>query len=146
MDSLREGRSVDRVSAEVAAIGVRHQLVTRWSSLVAVDVTPTAPVDVETKTRNVPSLLPASWDFSKLFGGNRRSATGAATAIPMADRTEAPGAGVAIGQRIQSARIGSLPRGGTPATLLIALGTSGIGVGGALLALAERRRRDGASR
>ena len=145
MESLREGRSFDDVSAEIAAIGVRHQLVTRWSSLVAVDVTPTAPTGMKTKTRNVPSLLPAGWDFSKLFGGNRPPASGAATAIPMADRTEAPGAGVAIGQRIASARIGSLPRGGTPATLLIALGTSGLGVSGALLALAKRRRRDGAS-
>ncbi len=145
MDTLREGRALDDVSAEVAAIGVRHQLVTRWSSLVAVDVTPTAPVDADLETRNVPSLLPAGWDFSKIFGGGRRRTTAEASPMPMAARRPSPearGAGVAVGQRIASVRIGSLPQGGTPAALLVALGTSGLGVGGTLLALAGRRRRE----
>ncbi|MCR9095543.1 MAG: marine proteobacterial sortase target protein [bacterium] len=141
MDSLHEGRSMDEVSAEVAAIGVRHQLVTRWSSLVAVDVTPTAPVDAEPTTRRVPSLLPAGWDFSKIFGRRGRRERADASPAPMAVAPPAADA-VAIGQQIASVRIGRLPQGGTPAALLITLGASGLGLGGTLLAFASGRRRD----
>ncbi|MGB0618224.1 MAG: marine proteobacterial sortase target protein [Myxococcota bacterium] len=145
MDSLRSGRSIDDVSAEVAAIGVRHQLVTRWSSLVAVDVTPTAPVDVAPKTRNVPSLLPKGWDFWKVFGARKRLDARKATLTPVAASlrdTDSQRAGVAIGQPLAQVQIGRLPQGGTPATLLIGLGTSGFGLGASLLALAWRRRED----
>ncbi len=145
MDSLRSGRSIEDVSAEVAAIGVRHQLVTRWSSLVAVDVTPTAPVDVAPKTRNVPSLLPKGWDFLKVFGGRKRLDAQKATLRPVAASprdTDSQRAGVAIGQPLAQVQIGRLPQGGTPATLLIGLGASGVGLGASLLALARRRRED----
>ncbi|MBB84619.1 MAG: marine proteobacterial sortase target protein [Deltaproteobacteria bacterium] len=144
-DSLRSGRSIDDVSAEVAAIGVRHQLVTRWSSLVAVDMTPTAPLDVAPKTRNVPSLLPKGWDFLKVFGGRKRPEARKTTLTPVAASprdTDAQSAGVAIGQPLAQVQIGRLPQGGTPATLLIGLGASGVGLGASLLALARRRRED----
>ena len=141
MDSLHEGRSMDDVSTEVAAIGVRHQLVTRWSSLVAVDVTPTAPVDAEPKMRRVPSLLPAGWDFSKIFGRGGPRERADASPVPMATAPPAADA-VAIGRQIASVQIGRLPQGGTPAALLITLGASGLGLGGTLLAFAGGRRRE----
>lgn len=144
MDSLREGRDLDEVAVEVAAIGVRHQLVTRWSSLVAVDVTPTAPAGASPETRNVPSLLPAGWDFSKIFGSGRMRTPADASPPPMAARAPTaapPSSAVAIGQPIARVQIGRLPQGGSPATLLIAIGTSGLGFGSALLFFAGRRRR-----
>ena len=146
MDTLREGRGIDDVSAEVAALGVRHQLVTRWSSLVAVDVTPTAPPDAKADTRAVPTLLPKGWDFSKVFGnempkapsaGGRRSEGRFRAPMDLASVN----GGVAIGQPIASAQIGTLPQGGTPASLLIGLGASGLGLGSGLLAWSRRRSR-----
>ena len=108
MDSLDEGASIDRVSVEVAALGVKHQLVTRWSSLVAVDVTPTAPIDVEPSTRAIPSLLPKGWDFLGLFRPARP-----APSSPTASTVD---------QRLAQVSIGRLPQGATPAALLVAIG------------------------
>lgn len=140
MDSLHEGGDLDRVSAEVAGLGVRHQLVTRWSSLVAVDVTPTAPVGVEPDTRAVPSLLPRGWDFSKLFGRRDRqgpSSGPAARPAPLPDATRA--ATAAVAQPLAQVSVGRLPQGATPAALLVALGSSLLGVAGILF----RGRRPG---
>lgn len=141
MDELQEGRGIEEVSQAVATLGVRHQLVTRWSSLVAVDVTPTAPVDVEADPRAIPSLLPAGWDFSKLFGAAGGGAGKPAPPSPP-DLAAPPTrqAGVAVGQPRAQVRIGALPQGGTPATLLIALGAGCLGVGTGLLGWQARRR------
>jgi Ca-activated chloride channel family protein len=131
MDSLHEGATMDTVSQEVADLGVLHQLVTRWSSLVAVDVTPTRPVDTELDTRGGLSLLPKGWNWRKIFGGvaPRTGQTGPdhktnGTTPPAVPRA-------AIGQRMASAQIGRLPQGGTPTTLLFLLGTSLLSTAGA---------------
>jgi Ca-activated chloride channel family protein len=148
MNTLHEGEPIDRVSAEVAALGVRHQLVTRWSSLVAVDVTPTAPPHVESNTRAIPSLLPAGWDFRKIFAGSdpeqtaqaRRDAAAQKQSVPR-PATHAAANAVGITQPLAMIQIGALPQGGTPATLLVMLGASLMGGAGAALGL--RRRRPG---
>ncbi len=46
-DSLRQGADREKVRQDVLALGLRHNLVTDYTSLVAVDVTPTAPAGVE---------------------------------------------------------------------------------------------------
>ncbi|MCP4905764.1 MAG: VWA domain-containing protein, partial [bacterium] len=146
MDSLSAGGEIDRVSVEVAALGVRHQLVTRWSSLVAVDVTPTAPVGVVPETRAVPPLRPRGWDFLKLFGGAPpRGATGDG---PDAARDRGPnltGGGVgkatqrsSISQPVARVLIGRLPQGGTPAALFVSIGS--LLLGGAALTWPFARR------
>ena len=140
MDGLHEGRRIGDVSSEVAALGVRHQLVTRWSSLVAVDVTPTAPVDAETDTRAIPSLLPEGWDFSKIFGSGKPAAAPSGPHPAPADAgPPTTTAGFAIEQRFARVQVGALPQGGTPATLLIGLGASCLGTGSGLLAWGRRR-------
>ena len=131
MDSLHEGATMDTVSQEVADLGVLHQLVTRWSSLVAVDVTPTRPVDTELDTRGGPSLLPKGWNWRKIFGGAAPS-TGQTGPDHKTNGTTPPAVPrAAIGQRMASAHIGRLPQGGTPTTLLFLLGTSLLSTAGA---------------
>lgn len=131
MDSLHEGATMDTVSQEVADLGVLHQLVTRWSSLVAVDVTPTRPVDTELDTRGGPSLLPKGWNWRKIFGGAAPS-TGQTGPDHKTNGTTPPAVPrAAIGQRMASAQIGRLPQGGTPTTLLFLLGTSLLSTAGA---------------
>ena len=131
MDSLHEGATMDTVSQEVADLGVLHQLVTRWSSLVAVDVTPTRPVDTELDTREGPSLLPKGWNWRKIFGDAAPS-TGQTGPDHKTNGTTPPAVPrAAIGQRIASAKIGRLPQGGTPTALLFLLGTSLLSMAGA---------------
>ena len=152
MNSLHDGESVDRVSVEVARLGVRHQIVTRWTSLVAVDVTPTAPPEVELDTRAVPSLLPRGWDFLEVFGFGRASGATQLDAVPQPSGSSPPAArdalhrlmpaSISIGQRTASAQVGSLPQGGTPAALLVSMGSLLLGGAG----LAWRRARGVAGR
>ncbi len=66
LDSVLEGADPEAVREEVVALGIEHHLVTRHTSLVAVDVTPTAPPDANVEARRVPSLLPAGWQGTRL--------------------------------------------------------------------------------
>lgn len=141
MDSIHEGESIDRVSVEVAALGVRHQLVTRWSSLVAVDVTPTAPVDIEPDTRAILSLLPRGWKGWNRFMGassdadhpnpQRTDRDHSADPIGPADaNTRAAHRPVVIGTQVASVQIGRLPQGATPSALLLSIGSLLLGGAG----------------
>jgi Ca-activated chloride channel family protein len=49
--------------------------VSKYTSLVAVDVTPTAPAGVAAKTRPLPVNLPAGWSHEKVFGALPGTAT-----------------------------------------------------------------------
>ncbi len=64
MDSLHQGADAEEVRHAVIETGLRHHLVTDYTSLVAVDVTPTAPAGVAPVTRMVP-VNPAR----EVFGG-----------------------------------------------------------------------------
>ena len=75
MDSLAEGADADAVRRQVTELGVRHHLVSKYTSLVAVDVTPTAPAGVTAKTRPLPVNLPAGWSHEKVFGALPSTAT-----------------------------------------------------------------------
>lgn len=49
------------VRQEIVDLALAHHLVSRFTSLVAVDVTPTAPAGTTLAARNVPLSLPAGW-------------------------------------------------------------------------------------
>jgi Ca-activated chloride channel homolog len=55
----------------ILALALEHHLVTRLTSLVAVDRTPSRPDDAPLTRSDVPLNLPAGWDFDKVFGGER---------------------------------------------------------------------------
>jgi Ca-activated chloride channel family protein len=52
----------------ILALALQHQLVTRLTSLVAVDQTPSRPEGTPLKLTDLPLNLPAGWDFAKVFG------------------------------------------------------------------------------
>ena len=52
----------------ILALALQHQLVTRLTSLVAVDTTPSRPEGEPLKLTDLPLNLPAGWDFAKVFG------------------------------------------------------------------------------
>jgi Ca-activated chloride channel family protein len=52
----------------ILALALDHQIVTRLTSLVAVDKTPSRPEGASLKLSELPINLPAGWDFEKVFG------------------------------------------------------------------------------
>lgn len=52
----------------ILALALDHQIVTRLTSLVAIDKTPSRPEGAPLKLSELPINLPAGWDFAKIFG------------------------------------------------------------------------------
>jgi Ca-activated chloride channel family protein len=52
----------------ILALALDHQIVTRLTSLVAVDKTPSRPEGAPLKLSELPINLPTGWDFEKVFG------------------------------------------------------------------------------
>jgi Ca-activated chloride channel family protein len=75
MDRLREGGDRDEVRSAVVAVALRHRLVSAYTSLVAVDVTPTRPAHDGLETGLVPANLPAGAEYEKIFGKLPQTAT-----------------------------------------------------------------------
>jgi Ca-activated chloride channel family protein len=65
--TLRHGTPED-ADKTILALALEHQLVTRLTSLVAVDKTPSRPVGETLKLTELPLNLPAGWEFAKVFG------------------------------------------------------------------------------
>jgi Ca-activated chloride channel homolog len=68
----------------VLTLALDHHLVSRLTSLVAIDETPSRPAGARLARADLPLNLPAGWDFDKVFGGERR-------ATPPRDRAEGGG-------------------------------------------------------
>ena len=60
--------SPEEADKTILALALQHQLVTRLTSLVAVDKTPSRPEGTPLKLTDLPLNLPAGWDFAKVFG------------------------------------------------------------------------------
>ncbi len=67
MDSLSQGASEPDVRQGVVEVALRHHLVSKYTSLVAVDLTPTAPEGLA-KTRPLPVNMPHGWSHEAVFG------------------------------------------------------------------------------
>ncbi|MFH0302097.1 marine proteobacterial sortase target protein [Bradyrhizobium sp. 31Argb] len=73
IDDAEVARTTRQASPEdadktILALALEHQLVTRLTSLVAVDKTPSRPDGEPLKVSELPLNLPAGWDFAKVFG------------------------------------------------------------------------------
>ena len=53
---------------EILRVALEHHLVSRRTSLVAIDVTPARPDGVPLTRREMPVNLPEGWDYEKVFG------------------------------------------------------------------------------
>ncbi|MCO6185491.1 marine proteobacterial sortase target protein [Rhizobium sp. L1K21] len=56
------------VDAEIEKVALEHHLVSRMTSLVAVDVSKSRPDDEQLDRTKMPLNLPAGWDFDKVYG------------------------------------------------------------------------------
>ena len=74
-DAIVGGAPEDEVRPLIVATALEHHLVSRYTSLVAVDVTPIAPAGANPGRTQIPGLLPAGLDPAGLVGGLPRTAT-----------------------------------------------------------------------
>ena len=148
-------------------LGLKHHLVTRLTSLVAVDVTPSRPEGEDIDSTKVPLNLPDGWEMDKVFGemaedaadipvmapapqaGQRQASSRnalmrkqfASQATSMLATKSAPVTGRA---KIATAPTGQhqilLPRTSTRANLLILLGIMSLAIAGALMAWIQWRK------
>ncbi|MCA1377919.1 MULTISPECIES: marine proteobacterial sortase target protein [unclassified Bradyrhizobium] len=65
--TLRE-MTPEEADKAILALALDHQIVTRLTSLVAVDKTPSRPEGAPLKLSELPINLPAGWEFEKVFG------------------------------------------------------------------------------
>ncbi|WP_410824690.1 VIT domain-containing protein [Methylobacterium oryzisoli] len=110
--------------AAILALALEHGLMTRHTSLVAVDATPRRPAGVALTAADLPLNLPAGWDFAAVFG--ERSAA----PPPRERRAAVP---VTTPAASPASRSIDLPQTASPAPLHLWLGLSLLALG--LLAL-----------
>lgn len=77
MDRKTAGAPEETIREQVLEVALEHHLVSSYTSLVAVDVTPTRPESEGLSTRPVPTNLPAGWRFEKVFGAMPKGGTDA---------------------------------------------------------------------
>ncbi|MET0346301.1 MAG: marine proteobacterial sortase target protein [Casimicrobiaceae bacterium] len=66
MDAKRNGAPPDEVKRDVVAVALEHHLVSAYTSLVAVDITPSAPAGTIGKKTALPTNLPEGLTFGRL--------------------------------------------------------------------------------
>jgi Ca-activated chloride channel family protein len=119
------------VRAQVVSLGLTHHLVTKYTSLVAVDTTPTRPDGEPLSTRKLPHNLPHNWKFEQVFGDGAparlQEEAGMMRSLMVADAAPT----------VQGAAL-ALPQTATPAPLHFAAGLALAMF--ALMLMALRRR------
>lgn len=112
----------DAADARILRLALEHHLVSRLTSLVAVDKTPSRPANAPLTSADIPLQLPAGWDYDTLFGirADRNAQDNASmdmNGVSDAVRShESPASPSSQSQSIP------LPQTATPATLLLLQG------------------------
>ena len=68
MDRRREGAPEEEIRAAVLQVALEHKLVSRYTSLVAVDRTPARTAEALLKSAAVATNLPEGWTYEGVFG------------------------------------------------------------------------------
>jgi Ca-activated chloride channel homolog len=126
----------EETDRRILALALGHHLVSRLTSLVAVDTTPSRPAGTHLARAELPLNLPAGWDFDKVFGtfgeGSRDPAprhedrTDATPGLKLADASHAaapPAQARAVSMPVASSQGGVvLPKTATDAEIRMMLG------------------------
>ncbi|WP_282607679.1 marine proteobacterial sortase target protein [Pelagibius sp. Alg239-R121] len=150
-DGLYLGRDPVAVRMDALEVALEHQLVTRYTSLVAIDDEPARPDDEALQSHEVPRELPEGWSHEKVFGSEESllepepepaalpAPQPAKSKIMPARKLPASIAGMALAAKGEAVQ---LPQTATPAALNAMLGIFFILLGG-LLFVATGRRSNG---
>jgi Ca-activated chloride channel family protein len=143
IDNAEVAMTLGQVSPEITdqrilALALEHHLVSRVTSLVAVDKTPARSPGEKLSRADVPLNLPAGWDYDKVFGeqpkSDMRDANIDARLIAISTQPPKPSSQEALQQVV-------LPEGGTLSALLILLGSLFCGLSLGLLLLSRGVRQ-----
>ncbi|MEJ2347213.1 MAG: marine proteobacterial sortase target protein [Gammaproteobacteria bacterium] len=77
MDQQRQGADREGIRKAVIQVALQHHLVSKYTSLVAVDVTPSRPQGAALERRALPVNLPHGQQYEKIFGHLPQTATAA---------------------------------------------------------------------
>jgi len=114
----------EAVDAGILQLALAYGLVTRLTSLVAVDVTPSRPVGAPITNQELSTNLPAGWEFDKVFGEKLRTLRDAVGPVPV--RKAVHDGAASSASQIQPIQLASvpvqLPGAATPSRLLIGSG------------------------
>ncbi|MCC7049853.1 MAG: marine proteobacterial sortase target protein [Alphaproteobacteria bacterium] len=154
------GARPEDIRAQTIAVALRHNLVTKYTSLVAVDATPARPENAPLAGGAMPTNLPKGWTYDKVFGepsalpqptGQRHGAlpgallrqSAAVRAHSLAPASAASAAAPAAAPAPIGVSLGgqalSLPQTATPAELLMITGALLLAIGGFVLVAIRRR-------
>ncbi|MBL8673165.1 MAG: marine proteobacterial sortase target protein [Alphaproteobacteria bacterium] len=141
LDTLPSGADPEHVRRDVIATALAHDLVTRWTSLVAVDVTPARPEGTPIEQSILPTLLPQGWDPAVFFP--TRSIERPRWPAPQradGEPVEAPAALVALANSESGPALRTLPQGATSSFARILAAIASFLLAGILL-LSSRKVR-----
>jgi len=152
---------ISQVAADlrVLDLALEHSLISRRTSLVAVDKTPSRLEGVRLSRADLPLNLPAGWDFDKVFGGERgeagqRAEGGKAPLTPKGEALKLDAAytqKIAVTHKPAAANLSAkqpfasvaLPRTATDARLYFGIGLLLLIANAWLIMLAWRREKRG---
>jgi Ca-activated chloride channel homolog len=139
VEALRyRGANEGDVDAEVLKVALAHHLVSRLTSLVAVDVTPSRPTGERMVSHDMPTNLPHGWDFEKVFGPDVDKPMIKASYEPMMQKlamNDGPATADKDGQGI------ALPQTDAGTDLMLFIGVLMLASGTLLLAFRVRPRK-----
>ena len=81
MDQMRRSNKVEELRNTIVETALKHHLVSKYTSLIAVDVTPARTKEALLKSHALSVNLPAGWDYKKVFGQLPTTATNASVAF-----------------------------------------------------------------
>ncbi|MCE4226408.1 marine proteobacterial sortase target protein [Methylobacterium sp. C25] len=92
--------NAETADAAILKLALGHKLMTRLTSLVAIDATPRRPAGARLTSAELPLNLPAGWDFEKVFGpaGERAAPIAPPPVQRRAELRKAVAPGVALPQ------------------------------------------------
>jgi Ca-activated chloride channel family protein len=141
IDQIEDGRfrgeQPDEVRGKALAVALHHDLVTRYTSLVAIDPRPARPPEADLEVREIPRNLPEGWSWEHVFGTDQPPLELRKLSPSLMHKINAVGAPA-------SQAIG-LPQTATPAQLQALTGLALLGLGLLLLLALRRGRRAGAA-
>ena len=126
-DGLFLGRDPVAVRLDALEVALKHQLVTRYTSLVAIDDQPVRPAGEPLESQEVPREMPEGWSREKVFGtGGSTEAGIPGTLSPVPDAMPVRKLPISIAAMAPSAQGNAvqLPQTATPAMLNAMIGAA----------------------
>ena len=119
-NTVFEGADNAFVERRVTDLALEFGLLTKHTSMVAIDVSPARPIEEALVTHDIPTNLPDGWDYESVFG--------------ITDHEPAP---VSLLQTVSL----DIPQGATPVELLLLLGLAIMAAGAGILIFRRTRRQ-----